>query len=187
MNSNHLHPSRLDSENRIRRFAALLYFHYGRFGQAQMGLTLKRRSRRIIHDGRSIFAGNLVALANNCGKKRKLVLIMKVNYATNFGAISASLDKYPFFSQAPAWHAARVHHACRVLDPPEAPCEHVGSLLHAGWNPAQGLAPRPLVDAALLKLFGRKLKVFLCLLQHSEVLTYIFLCERLSSSSSLSL
>ena len=108
-----------------------------------------RRRHRVVHDGRALFAGNLVALAGT--KRRKLVLIQSVLMDIDHSAVSSALDQHSYFSVSGGWHAARVHHHCRLLDPPEQPCEHVGSLLHAGWNPSQHLAPRPLIDAALLK------------------------------------
>lgn len=117
----------------------------------QLGVVTRRR-KRVLHDQRLLYPGSILAMATNLKMAhRKLVLVEAVQYTSNLQAVSCSLDQFPFFGQGEAWHAARVHHHTRLLDPPEAPCEHVGSLLHAAWNPAQGLAPRPLIDQALLK------------------------------------
>ena len=88
-------------------------------------------------------------------------MVLSVQYQVNVSAVSQSLDEHKFFAMAHfarqknvAWHCVRLHHACRVCDPPEAPCEHVGSLMHNSWNDAQNFSPGPLVDQVLLKFLG---------------------------------
>ena len=128
--------------------------------------TNLRRRKRVLHDPRAISVGSILSLANNAGRPRKLVLVVEVQFAINHQAVSLALDKHRFFamghntvgkyrSKEIGWHAARIHHHCRLLDPPEQPCEHVGSLLHGAWNPSQNYAPQPLIDQALLKHLRR--------------------------------
>ena len=90
--------------------------------------------------------------------KGKLVWVEAVDRKVNGGLVSAALDTHDFFAvgnrsadDTCCWHICRLHHACRVLDPPESPCEHVGSLLHAAWDESQNLGPAPVVDQASLK------------------------------------
>ena len=90
--------------------------------------------------------------------KGKLVWVESVDRKINCGLVSAALDTHDFFAVGNrsrdatcCWHICRLHHACRVLDPPESPCEHVGSLLHGAWDESQNLGPAPVVDQALLK------------------------------------
>ncbi|CAE7316262.1 YIR007W [Symbiodinium sp. CCMP2592] len=91
----------------------------------------------------------------------KLVMVQTLHYVVDVSAVSRSLDLHSFFALGDAnnagdvaWHVVRLHHACRLIDPPEAPCEHVGSLLHGAFHDSQNLSPAPLVDQALLKHAG---------------------------------
>ena len=115
-------------------------------GLQQVGASTRRRQK-----------SSWVPMKGQLASARgKLVLMEKIDVSVDVGLVSSALDAYPYFSVGRAgdtcsWHLARLHHACRVMDPPEAPCEQVGSLLHRAWDEAQNLAPAPLVDRALLK------------------------------------
>ena len=50
-----------------------------------------------------------------------------------------------------AWHAARLHHRCRLLRGSEASCERFGSLLHAHWHDQEEVAPSVAVSRAHLQ------------------------------------
>ena len=57
--------------------------------------------------------------------------------------VAAALDMFPWFSLGEgfcAWHAARVHHRCRLLFPPDSACERMGSFMRLAWDQRQGRA-----------------------------------------------
>jgi len=76
--------------------------------------------------------------------------------AVDVNAVSASLDLCPWFAlggkgevelhglafaDTPelqqwgnAWNVGMIHHHCRVMVPPEAPCEGKGSFIRLLWN-----------------------------------------------------
>lgn len=51
---------------------------------------------------------------------------------------------------AMAWHAARLHHRCRLLFAPDACCESIGSLIRRHWDPERGLSPAEVADGVFL-------------------------------------
>jgi hypothetical protein len=61
-------------------------------------------------------------------RARVVVVVEQIHRTVDIAGVSTSLDMCSFFAQgdgkhnvAPAWHAARVHHRCRLLYPPDAP------------------------------------------------------------------
>ena len=65
---------------------------------------------------------------------RRVVMVDQIYQTVDIAAVSASLDMCSFFalgdrktasstSCLAAWHAARVHHRCRLLYPPDAPLD----------------------------------------------------------------
>lgn len=87
----------------------------------------------------------------------KLVRITAVHCEVDSSAVSAAIDEFSFFAigakpaHINAWKACRVHHRCRLLDVPESPCEHVGSIMHRAWDPSQAMAPGPMLDKVRLQ------------------------------------
>jgi len=53
-------------------------------------------------------------------------------------------------SRGIAWHAARLHHRCRLLFAPDACCESIGSLIRRHWDPERGLSPAEVADGVFL-------------------------------------
>ncbi|CAE7253917.1 unnamed protein product [Symbiodinium sp. CCMP2592] len=49
-----------------------------------------------------------------------------------------------------AWHAGRIHHRYRMLNPASSIVERLGSIAHLHWNPREHMAPRVYVDKLLL-------------------------------------
>ena len=98
------------------------------------------------------------------GAVGKLVYIEEDIKELDWSAISASIDSDPFFSRdgprlaghafSSAWHAARVHHQCRLMGVPEAACERVGSTMKMVWNKNQPASVSTLMDIALLATAG---------------------------------
>ena len=75
----------------------------------------------------------------------------------NSAAVSASVDMHKFFhlgeqpsSSASSWHAGRVHHRYRMLNPASSIVERLGSIAHLHWNPREHMSPRVYVDKLLL-------------------------------------
>ena len=64
---------------------------------------------------------------------RRVVMVDQIYRRVDIAAVSASLDMCSFFAlgdrktasstERVAWHAARVHHKCRLLYPPDAPLD----------------------------------------------------------------
>jgi hypothetical protein len=100
------------------------------------------------------------------GVARTLAVIVDVARRVDVSAVAASIDTIRWFalgsggSRSCAWHAARVHHRCRNLFPPDAPCESVGSILRLLWDQRQGSAStsfwrdRALLSAAGVRCMG---------------------------------
>ena len=94
----------------------------------------------------------------------KLVYIEEVVKELDWSAVSASIDSDPFFGRdgptlpghefPSAWHAARVHHQCRLMGVPEAACERVGSTMKMLWNKNQSTSVSTLMDTTLLATAG---------------------------------
>ena len=82
---------------------------------------------------------------------KRLVIVRGPRLDINVKAVSASLDRDPFFAKGHdgsrlAWRAVRLHHRCRPLSPAEAVNGRLGSIMHNQWDAAQGLAPGPLIE-----------------------------------------
>ena len=107
--------------------------------------------------GPSFRAGDFVC----CKSRRhpdfkKILLISAVYPVVDVSAVGATLDRYRWFSSGSAqdwqtlgvrrrlpqrafeaWHCARLHHRCRLLCIPEAPCEGAGSIMRLQYDPRQ--------------------------------------------------
>ena len=100
--------------------------------------------------------GSICAFQQHTDKRRHLVLVTRLNFQVQVDQISAAIDLLPWFATGTgegarsSWMAGRVHHRCRVLYPPEAVCERLGSIMHDLFDPGQHLTPGPLVDRLLL-------------------------------------
>ena len=114
-------------------------------------LNLKGKSRRqskrarSLHGKPALLPGHVAACMIN--KKRMLVYIQARILSVNVSKVASALDSFPWFSigtrnswLSSAWHAARVHHRCRLLFPPDAPCERMGSFMRLAWDQRQGRA-----------------------------------------------
>ena len=86
------------------------------------------------------------------GVTGKLVYIREHIKELDWSAVSGSIDCDPYFSRGGvdgarlAWHAARLHHRCRTMGPPEACCERVGSLMKWVWGKNNRLSVSTLMD-----------------------------------------
>lgn len=103
--------------------------------------------------------GDLRILQRCRGEAITVLVIAVASEQLDHTAISTSLDRFSWFAAGDAdganrgrlcWHALRVHHRCRLLFPPEAACERLGSIMASLWHSSQGLAPGPLVDRVFL-------------------------------------
>ncbi len=78
-----------------------------------------------------------------CKNKRMLMYIEARLMTVDVSKVAAALDMLPWFSLGTgvcAWHATRVHHRCRLLFPPDSPCERMGSYMRLAWDQRQGRA-----------------------------------------------
>ena len=112
--------------------------------------------------------GEVLELA--ASREPQFVIVVDVADAIDATAVASSVDHFSWFSiggdggqQGCAWHAARVHHRCRFLTVPEAPCEALGSLLRRAWDPRRvaGQSPanvmwRLLLEQAHVECVGSK-------------------------------
>ena len=129
----------------------------------------RRKSPGCLADSKSTFqVGDLARLTGRRGgdADKLLAVIVDVARRVDVAAVAASIDTIRWFalgSSGPrscAWHAARVHHRCRNLFPPDAPCESVGIILRLLWDQRQGTAhtsfwrDRALLSAAGVRCVG---------------------------------
>ena len=76
--------------------------------------------------------------------------------------VASALDKFPWICSTPdasgrvSWGAARVHHRCRLLAPPDAACESVGSMMRAQWDGRRNICAGQVGDAVALAQAGVK-------------------------------
>ncbi len=107
-----------------------------------------KANRGIAQEGMSVLTGG-----EHAGK---LVVLLSASIRINGSAVSESIDrdKTLVFGSCPralvVWHAARVHHRCRLLAVPTAACERLGSFLHQQWDAMQGTPATMLADRVLL-------------------------------------
>lgn len=101
----------------------------------------------------------------------RLVEVVRRLCTVDAGRVAAAIDCEPWFSigkeawpasslpdfaehvrrrGAMAWHAARLHHRCRLLFAPDACCESIGSLIRRHWDPERGLSPSEVADGVFL-------------------------------------
>ena len=78
-------------------------------------------------------------------RARKLVRVIAEEIEVDISAVSAAVDMHAWFSvghrrgRPPlCWHAARLHHRCRLLAPPDAACESIGSQIRWLWDQRMG-------------------------------------------------
>lgn len=85
-------------------------------------------------------------------KTGRVVVVVARHLEVDVEALAAALDVLPELTlqEPPVWHCARLHHRCRLLFPPESPCERVGSHMSALWCQRQGLQSGPFCDRVLL-------------------------------------
>ena len=74
-------------------------------------------------------------------RARKLVRVIAEEIEVDISAVSAAVDMHAWFSvghrrgRPPlCWHVARLHHRCRLLAPPDAACESIGSQMRWLWD-----------------------------------------------------
>lgn len=86
---------------------------------------------------------------------QRLVAVVRVLREVQASSVARALDMHSWFSMGGpvgrvVWGAVRVHHRCRLLIPPDACCESVGSLIRQLWDPQRGLSPGQLADSVFL-------------------------------------
>ena len=101
----------------------------------------------------------------------RLVEVVRGLCAVDAERVAAAIDCEPWFSigqeawpdsaipkfiervrnrRTLTWHAARLHHRCRLLFAPDACCESIGSLIRRHWVPERGLSPGEVADGVFL-------------------------------------
>ena len=98
-----------------------------------------------------------------CLDHRHLMYIEARQVTVDVSSVAAALDTLPWFSLGAgagamvAWGAARVAHRCRVLFPPDSPCERMGSYMRLAWDQREGKAsPVYVADRVFLMQAGVK-------------------------------
>ena len=140
---------------------------------ARVGFPWKGRQRsglqkRVIVDKwavRPAEPGGLATLVL-AGSVGKLVYIDEHVKELDWSAVSAAIDTNPHFSRdgpsfgktrrsrMSTWHAARMHHQCRMLGVPEACCERTGSVMKRLWQKNTSIAVSALMDLTSLAAAG---------------------------------
>ncbi len=101
-------------------------------------------------------------------RSRKLVRVIADEIEVDISAVSAAIDMHSWFSvgrrggaqvrrgrQLLCWHAARLHHRCRLLAPPDAACESIGSQIRWLWDQRVGsISPTVFADKVHLTSAG---------------------------------
>jgi hypothetical protein len=152
------------------RIASLVSGFYGaecmELQPSELGPVVRPKRRRLkspdcLADSKSTFqVGDLARLSRGRGGDEDMyAVIVDVARRVDVAAVAASIDTIRWFAlgngSTCAWHAARVHHRCRNLFPPDAPCESVGSILRLLWDQRQGTAHTAFWrDRALLSSAG---------------------------------
>ncbi len=120
------------------------------------GSRRRRMSRKQCQ--RQWHLGDVAVLAKtpDCRHHNVCVEVVAVEQEVAVAAVASAIDTCTWFalggqrSSPSAWHAARVHHRCRLLFPPESACERLGSRMTLLWSPWQGLSAGPLADRVFL-------------------------------------
>ena len=110
--------------------------------------TQRRRRRRGKRKRSPSVSGRQVLRPGDIGVrhvrgKGMLMCIEGYKCSVNVPQVAAALDTLPWLSvgeEICTWHAARVHHRCRLLFPPDSPCERMGSYMRLAWDQRQGRA-----------------------------------------------
>ena len=122
-----------------------------------------RRRRKSSHADveRPLRVGDLARwIGDRSGGAGTFAIIVDIAWKVDVAAVAAAIDTMSWFvlgsgGRTIAWHAGRVHHRCRNLFPPDAPCESVGSVLRVLWDQRQGRAHTSFwSDRALLSAAG---------------------------------
>ena len=114
------------------------------------------------HSGMDV--GDLVRLKHLRGRhtykaSKTLLRVVGVHHVFDTPAIAAAIDTMDWFAlgkfpkQRPhlvAWWVCLAHHRCRVLFPPESPCERVGSVMRHVFDEQHSTAAAMLADLTLL-------------------------------------
>jgi hypothetical protein len=101
-------------------------------------------------------------------RARRLVRVIAEEVEVDIAAVSACIDTHSWFSVGRrgdvhdwrgrpllCWHAARLHHRCRLLAPPDVACESIGSLIRWLWDQRQGsISPAIFADKVHLASAG---------------------------------
>ena len=92
----------------------------------------------------------------------RLVRVIAEEIEVDISAVSAAVDIHAWFSvghrrgRPPlCWHVARLHHRCRLLAPPDATCESIGSQIRWLWDQRMGsISPTVFADKVHLTSAG---------------------------------
>ena len=115
-----------------------------------------------------------IALASaSATEPPKLVYVVRVVKEVDVASVAATIDTEPWFAigactdwsllglPAPrklrsvcSWYACKIHHRCRLLWTPEAPCEGVGSYIRLLYDPLQKQTPQRIADCVSLAAAG---------------------------------
>ena len=102
------------------------------------------------------------------GRKRRLVRVIADETEVDISAVSAAIDMHSWFSvgrrgdvreqggrQYLCWHVARLHHRSRLMAPPDAACESIGSQIRWLWDQRGGsISPTLFADKVHLAAAG---------------------------------
>ncbi len=101
---------------------------------------------RAVPETTKVWVTGEIAVLPTVGCK-PLVLVVAVTRRVDAAKVGGALDSHPWFALGDGprsrccWHAARAHHRCRLLFPPDSPCERIGSLMRLFWDQRQGRVP----------------------------------------------
>ena len=96
--------------------------------------------------------GSVLMYASKRGVAGRLVQVLESLLEVDVAAIGAALDRCSDFAlgMPSLWHVVRLHHRCRMLAPPEAPCERMGSYMSMLWHPEQHAGAGAIFDRVFL-------------------------------------
>ena len=96
--------------------------------------------------------GSVLMHVSKRGKAGRLVQVLESLLEVDVAAVGASLDMCSDFALGKPllWHVVRLHHRCRMLSPPESPCERMGSYMSMLWHPEQHAGAGAIFDRVFL-------------------------------------
>ena len=138
----------------------------------------QRASRRRRHSESSqpsfcAMEGCIALASASATEPPKLVYVVRVVKEVDVASVAATIDTEPWFAigartdwsllglpaqtklrSVCSWYACKVHHRCRLLWTPEAPCEGVGSYIRLLHDPLQQQTPQRIADCVSLAAAG---------------------------------